>query len=317
MASPVVFLTLERTIESILQKDFRRQNADVLEDLKKATDEGRFSAADQAIDRLKFEVSDAARAEIEFVGTNAILLGSSIAMGGRNPRHSVIATKGVIPNEMLKLVDQSLRGLSNRGADPAKKLARVVLANHELEDPTKPFSKAEDTRLSTRTIESVLEGSDYSASLSANLTTSRLVSYGFLRQAQDDGINQYQWNAVLDERVCPVCETLHGMVFDVQKSVDQMFTILNTQDPMELKSLAPWPSQSAGSVEDLAGMSPEEIQAAGIAPPAHPGCRCVLDLVGSVPQEEIAAKPVEESPLEGAVADSVFPNEAADPFDDD
>jgi hypothetical protein len=41
--------------------------------------------------------------------------------------------------------------------------------------------------------------------VAGNLSTSRLVSYGFLAQAKELLIDTYQVSDVLDRRICPLC----------------------------------------------------------------------------------------------------------------
>ena len=48
------------------------------------------------------------------------------------------------------------------------------------------------------------------ADIGANLTTSRLASYGFLAEASGDGVTTYKISSVNDDNVCPVCDALDG-----------------------------------------------------------------------------------------------------------
>ena len=135
--------------------------------------------------------------------------------------------------------------------------------------------------------------------IGGNLITSRLASYGFLAEARADGVTTYRISAVLDDRTCPVCESLDGTEFEVDKAFARVEAALGMDDPDDLKVAAPWPDKD----EDLA-ISPEELQAAGYdAPPFHPGCRCIL-----VPVED---KPAEKESTPTTAPKDEFTDEAA------
>ena len=67
--------------------------------------------------------------------------------------------------------------------------------------------------------DAVVNGGKVAADLGAQLTTSRLVSLGFLSEAQKLGVSKYQVDEVLDDRTCPVCEYMNGKTFDVDAPV--------------------------------------------------------------------------------------------------
>lgn len=119
--------------------------------------------------------------------------------------------------------------------------------------------------------------------ITASMTTSRLINFGFLSEAVTMGITTYVVNEVLDDRTCPVCRMMHGKTFKVVDEYSKLMTALSTSDPQELKSIAPWPKQSKAGVAALEGMSNEELQLAGYgSPPYHPRCRGMLDNEGTV-----------------------------------
>ena len=119
--------------------------------------------------------------------------------------------------------------------------------------------------------------------VAANVTTSRIISFGFLSQASKKGHTQYQINAILDDRTCPVCVYMNGKTFVVPHEYGKVLQALGTSDPKELKSIAPWPSQSKAGLVTLYAMTPAQLQAAGFgSPPFHPLCRCFLSNYGTV-----------------------------------
>ena len=119
--------------------------------------------------------------------------------------------------------------------------------------------------------------------LAANLTTSRLVAFGFLSQAAKAGQVAYQVNAILDDRTCPVCVYMHGKTFAVNSEYGKVLQTLGTADPNGIKSLAPWPSQSKKGLLALYSLTMPELQSIGYgSPPYHPRCRCYLTNAGTL-----------------------------------
>ena len=58
--------------------------------------------------------------------------------------------------------------------------------------------------------DAVDKGGKVAINLGATLTTSRLVTLGFLSQAKESGRKTYQVDEVLDDRTCPVCMEMNG-----------------------------------------------------------------------------------------------------------
>lgn len=136
--------------------------------------------------------------------------------------------------------------------------------------------------LAERLNNAVLSGKRLAVDASANLTTSRLVTLGYLAEAKNSGFAEYEINEVLDDRTCPVCMYMHGKRFKVEDQYHRTVQALRTQDPKELKELAPWPKQSKAGLHELRSMTIEQLQAAGIsAPPFHISCRGMITNVGT------------------------------------
>ena len=140
-----------------------------------------------------------------------------------------------------------------------------------------------DSALVEKLNDAVLRGGQVAIDVGANLTTSRLVSFGFLAEATSAGLETYQVNEILDGKTCPVCRYMHGKTFRVDNEYSRTLQALSTGDPNELNSITPWPDQSRSGIADLYDMTPEEMQGEGYgSPPYHPGCRGMLMIVGSV-----------------------------------
>lgn len=117
--------------------------------------------------------------------------------------------------------------------------------------------------------------------LVSSLHNSRLAQYGFTVEANIRAIQFYAINAVLDGRTSDICKYMHGKVFPVEYAYEQSLKLLGTEDPDELKHLAPWATNS-GSFEAMQGMNTGELMNAGWAlPPFHPHCRTYIDEAGN------------------------------------
>lgn len=140
----------------------------------------------------------------------------------------------------------------------------------------------------------VMNGTRMLADVASNVTTSRLASYGFLVEAQRDGVQAYMISAILDDRTCPVCAELDGTVFEmgVSPALSRLEQSLHTDDPNDLRVLAPWPAQDKESVKELERATTDDLQALGYdAPPFHPYCRCILVAVNDQELGELPPTP--------------------------
>lgn len=116
--------------------------------------------------------------------------------------------------------------------------------------------------------------------LISSLHNSRLAQYGFTVEAQVRAIQYYAINAVLDGRTSDICKHMDGKVFPVEYAYEQSIKLMATEDPDELKYLAPW-ATNKGDLAAMKSMNTGELMAAGWAlPPFHPYCRTYIDEAG-------------------------------------
>jgi hypothetical protein len=138
----------------------------------------------------------------------------------------------------------------------------------------------------------ILEGGSVAVDIGANLTTSRLVSYGYLAEANAGGDETYQITEILDERTCPFCMDMHGRTFSVPGAKSLLERALSTQDPNDLKQMFPFPKGDKESLKNYSKMTNDELQRHGYAvPPFHPLCRGVCVPVGTVDPKEMMPAP--------------------------
>ena len=123
--------------------------------------------------------------------------------------------------------------------------------------------------------------------LVSGLHTSRLSAFGFTIEASVTGVTSYAISAQLDNRVCPVCEYMHGKEFQVDDATDALGEILKADDPEALRTLQPWPKQDDQNMSEFYEMTPAElVDRNWHIPPYHPNCRCLLVKVEDVHEIE-------------------------------
>ncbi len=243
------------------------------------------------------------RAPLELLAANALLLGAAQFTEGKAVRLTRFVRDLEIPEEVSLAVDLLVRGLDGNGNELVRQEGQRVLQEAEAEDAATPITGARGPGLmlgnrlliqkgfeglADRINSAVASGTRVQSSVAANLTTSRMVSLGALSQANAGGIKTYQWNAKLDGKTCPFCTGMHGKTFSVGPNLSALTTLLRSGDPEVAKALSPWPRQTISNLNRLAGLSDEKLQEERFSlPPAHPRCRCVPSLIGSVPSSEV------------------------------
>jgi hypothetical protein len=104
-------------------------------------------------------------------------------------------------------------------------------------------------------------------------------SAGFLLEAASRGIQHYRVSEVMDAATCPICAEMHNKHFPVSDGLALSGAIMSATDPESLKSIAPFPSQSASNVKAVSNMSQGQLVGAGLnLPPYHPNCRGIATL---------------------------------------
>ncbi len=286
MAKNTSFITLEESLTRKLHLDWRRRNAaEVTVTATKHALAGRWGDARTAINRLTFAPTiEANFGFIEQIALKAYLLGQSFFTEGRVGATLLARGEESQPIQISMAPGQMLTGLE-QSIELVRQAAMKVLSEAEAEETAEADRiafKAVIPGLASKLNTAVASGGA-AIDLSANLTTSRLASYGSLTEATAGGMGRYQISEVLDLRTCPVCRRMHGKVFSTAPALEQTEQILLTDNPQELATSNPWPSQSRQGISDLSGMSTEELVGAGWnKPPFHPGCRGIIVPVGSV-----------------------------------
>ena len=271
------FIDLEKALAQKSIQSWRRLWNNFREPLTKAIRHKNWTTANALIDGLNTSALVATNAQFAHtIGMSALLLGAS-RLGSI---HDSVVSKELPERQLKNAVLQWGYQVSRNVTQMIQRIAHKKLARMEDEaEQSRHTFKKDDSDLPDDLddfFDSIeLDGSDF-LSLTASLMVSRLSSFGFLAQAQYDGIEYYQISAILDDHTCPVCEALDGTVFSVADGVALATSIMDAEDPDSLRSISPWPSQSKDSVVSLENSTVQELVDQGLAlPPYHPSCRCI------------------------------------------
>ncbi len=291
MAENTSFITLEESLARKLYLDWRRRNAiEIVTRAARQGNAGQWSEAKRTVKELTFTPTiDANLGYIEQLSIQSYLLGESFFTEGKVGETMLARGNESVPLGVI-LAPVTLRAGLEQAILQIQEKALTMLDETEAEQS----QEAEAASGGMITLKAVIEGlasklntavvsGGAAIDTAANLSTSRLASYGALAQAQENGQGRYQISEVLDLRTCPVCRRMHGKTFSIAPALAQTEEALLTGNPKELASSNPFPKTSRQGISDLTSMSDEELVGQGWnKPPFHPGCRGILVPVGDV-----------------------------------
>lgn len=280
------FLSLENSVAGTINAVLRKVTAKAVDQLLPLVEEGKWDDAHDVANRLSLNgVVSLQRRRLEELAVSALLFGAQNVSGSPSST-SFVRGEQPLPMAMQQALDQLTEMVETLGAEQVRNAIHAFVREREIVPFEKSDIRKADQALADMLNAAVMGTGRMQVDLSANLTTSRLVTLGFLAEAQQKSITTYQVNEVLDSRTCPVCQYMHGKTFEVEQEYARVLTALGTSDPKELKAIAPWPSQSKAGLRELAGMTLSQAQSAGFgSPPYHPLCRGVLVTTGTVTEQ--------------------------------
>lgn len=298
MPSLLNFVDIEDAIKAAVLETFTPLAKKIVAKVQALVEKGDEVGALAALDAINFDVAvDKAAARVRVLMKSALMLGTS----NMGPLSESVFTNGeAMPTDLLDSTQAMFETLlktvavENIKQRAAKAIALGILERQEeavgKEDGLGALMKAAAFDLAAKLTAAVDTGGQVFAGIGANLTTSRLVQFGALKQAQAKGITTFQLEATLDSRTSEICKRLHGKTFKVTQAINVTFSALGTSDPDALKAIAPFVSGNKDSLHALETLSTAQLAKRGIAvPPFHPFCRTVVRKVGSV---VIPAKPL-------------------------
>jgi len=245
-----------RTIQKKLN---RLANAGKWDEAHKLADELNFRKIVRKTTRLAHTLAEAAL----FLGASRIV----------EPEDAVFA--GSPDEDLLRRAVEQWASVLNRHAQEALRLQiHITLGDLERKSAEDKMIIKADPDLSRVG----KQGTQFSRA-SASLMISRMSTAGFMMQAQSSGIQEYVVSEVLDSVTCPICRTMHGKRFPVEVGWARLSAIMGATDVDSLKSIAPFPSQSAANVKRLGKLDQVGLIQSGMElPPYHPYCRGIATI---------------------------------------
>jgi hypothetical protein len=286
----LAFLSLERSLGSIAYGAMYPVVAPLAEGLARAVASERYSDARRLAGGISLE--HAARAIMDggpVVADAAFRLGASVVFGDldKTPRD---ITDLLDPSLVDNILSVHARIVSDRAETFIDNAISAILSDLAIEKAddedaaVQLIAKRPNKDLADRLNAAVDGNAKLMAGLSANLTVGRLIAYGFLKAARQEGIKKYTlWNP-RDERTSAICMELTnppGHQFYVAFGLAHAEKLLQETDPEKLKALAPFLTTGDAQRihnERLATWQLEEQNI--LVPPFHPFCRTLIVKVG-------------------------------------
>jgi len=205
------FLKIEAAVARATSGAWVDQAQDLAGTLDAALREGRFVDAHAAISAIDLgKVIEQSRGTLETLGTSALLFGASQASG--NASKSLLMQDPEVRDILTPAIDQMKASVAELAEERIKLRLRRIVDLVEADGIDAPgLKKTEEADdLAQALLRATVGDGRATFDIQANLTTSRLISYGFLAEATARGITTYQVSEVLDTRTCPVCQYMHG-----------------------------------------------------------------------------------------------------------
>lgn len=287
----LAFLDIEAKLQNAVTDKLRKQLMSIQKDMAKALDQDDDATAVKLLYELDYkDAVKKASSEVDFMLVNALMLGSS---GVVPVSKSMFLHEKNLPQEIDTIHALYDKITGTVSLDYVQRNAAITIANIlESKKDRQLIQKKLDQGFVDELNAAVLGGTKLINDIAGNLTTSRLVSYGFLAEANMRGVAYYQLQAILDNRTSEVCQRLHGRTFKVEESFQFTEKVLGITEPEQLKMMAPFVKSTKASLHALENLSNEELQSRGImVPPFHPNCRTLCVRVGEAEIEDAEYTP--------------------------
>jgi len=291
MAKLESFIQIEEAVQRSLGSVWVNHADPIMRKITAAAKRGETQEADLLVDQLTFEVLQEVGGRVEFLFDIAVMFGA----GQLTEEGRTVFDETGMPDMPARALDSMLRGFEVSSIEHVRRLVTEGLADieqtiHEEQQAVKEeqgdlikLKKQSISEIADRLNDAVIGTGKGLLDVGANLSTSRLVSFGFLSEASARGIDTYSITEQLDRRTCPVCRRMHGQTFRVERPIVRIVEQLTTVNVEDLKSAWPFPRASKAGLRELEELTNDDLQAKGWdTPPFHPACRGVLQRTGSV-----------------------------------
>lgn len=274
-----VFLELEAQMMRRLRKTWKPMAAKLQAQVVDAINAGDFASAyDLAREVDLTDVGEKNRQYIKYM----LLANANFGARLVSDTKTTFVSTGTFDTMLDKVTDNFCRSLEHNATVQTYKA--IVQSIAEAEKALDSVQKAAKPRYVKEFVDFTEEGDDM-LQLISSLHSSRLAVWGFAAEAEVLGLTQYKLSAVLDGRTSDFCRMINGKTFEVEDARKSINEILSVENPDDVKVLQPWPKQDKASMEELSGLTAQELTARGLhIPPFHPKCRTMLVRVGKTPR---------------------------------
>lgn len=278
------FLDLETGFENLILPGWELESRKVVKKAVRALERGYDNEAQQALDQLSMDaVIRRAQGKAKQLAVTAMLYGA------RNCSKKADGTS--FEDEIGWGMDRALEAFFGMVGPVLEKHARTAardeidtiaweLKNEHLgEDGGQIAVQKADQAWIDRLNKAVDKGGVMMSGIASNLTTSRLISYGFLSEATVRKVTRYRLNVTMDTHTSKICKSLKGKTFEVSTAYSFLKQVLQITDPDALKTAHPWLKADKATLEDLRTRPNTELQDkyGVMVPPFHPHCRTTLE----------------------------------------
>lgn len=288
--NPATYLQLETNLSQRLRKSWAELAAGTHTELQTLMAAGDFEAARGLVEGI--DLSPVAKENSEYI--KYTLWGFAV-LGASNANDKPIIKGGWFDKTLGHATDMLVQSIALNSSDRVRMEALQSIARAEEEFTL--TKKADKARYVEDFVSFIQEG-DESMQLVSSLHSTRLTVWGFTAEADFLGIQKYRLNAQMDGRTSVYCRHINGKIFEVQDATSSIHTILQAQDPEDLRTLQPWPKQDLKSMEEIRGLNTAQLVERNLhIPPFHPRCRTMLDKLAK-DKPKLTMKPVvpEEAP---------------------
>lgn len=286
------FLALESALAKRLTDTLQSLVGPVYLKVQGALDSGDFSEAERLVRAISLgDLYEKNKAYVAYMTNLAMLFGASRVTA--NPGTTVVGL-GFEKNTSFNMAQVLSQSLGVKAEQYLIDQGLQLIAQHkEAQQATKAEKTADPTNPTPPKPQRILrdfqtfmrESGKAYLDVTSSLHTSRVSAYGFTAEALALGIEEYQINEQLDNRICSVCAQMHGKRFKVRDARASLDVVTRVSDPDQLKLLQPWPKKNKATLEAITAMTPEELVGKNWhIPPFHPRCRGMLSRVGKVPE---------------------------------
>lgn len=119
----------------------------------------------------------------------------------------------------------------------------------------------------------VLDGEDWKIRRVIDTTVSRMRTTGAVHYMVQAGVEEYEVVEAMDSLTCGYCSEMNGKTFSISRTYERVEN-LDFGDGSGMRNEFPFATSVFKNPEDMQGMTPLELQQAGLdMPPYHPACR--------------------------------------------